>query len=355
MAISQIDRNTFLVRVCYKGMRAAKTVHGSRTLANTIEIRMKSDMQKGVLLPETKRQKITFAEIAEKYWNIRGSKTRGAHALIFIYKKIVKHFGNKLVENITPEEVQEFYNNKLEETCSSTANRYYTLFRAIINKAINLRIYKGQNPCIGVVRQSENAPRKEYFTKEQIQALLSNAKDSLMPVIAFALMTGMRRGEILNLLWTDLDFTANSISITESKSGKSREVPMLPALKQLLLDMGPKESGKVFTITAPELRFAFRELLNKLKLSEYRFHSCRHSFASHFVMNGGNLNDLQNILGHHSAAMTQRYAHLSPSHIKKAIQVMDNVVMLPQEPIKLITQGESVCQSISINVSNAVR
>lgn len=278
----------------YKGKRYKRVVATSRKQALAIERKVLTQIKEGKFFPDLEKQEVTFAFIANKYWTLHGSKTRGAWNFVYTYNKIVEYFGDIKVANITTEDVQKFYNDTWERTSASTANRWFTLFRSIINKAINLKLYKGLNPCIGVVRQRENPPREKYFTKEDIRNLLLHAEDRLKPLIAFAVLTGCRKGEIINLMWKDVDFYSGLIRIEKTKAGKPREVPLSDDLRPILWNMRGTPQEKVFNITAPALRYSFNKLLKKVGLTDgYCFHTCRHTFASLYMQNNGNITHIR--------------------------------------------------------------
>ncbi|MEK6626508.1 MAG: site-specific integrase, partial [Bdellovibrionota bacterium] len=156
-----------------------------------------------------------------------------------------------------------------------------------------------------------------------------------------AVNTGMRRGEIAGLCWDKVSFHTGLIEIARlrdrnglgdrTKTFKSRRfIPMNAVARNHLLALkestrsnlvATDESGEAF-----DVNHVYRDLTRFLKLAEikehYRFHDLRHTFASHFMMNGGNIYDLQKILGHSSLEMTQRYAHLAPEHLIKASNVV---------------------------------
>ncbi len=337
MGVFETEAGTWGIDYRYKGKRYRSVVALTEKLAKAIERKVLTQIKEGKFFPDIEKQDVTFAFIAEKYWVLHGSKTRGAWNFKYMYKTILSRFGDMKVANITTEDVQKFYNDTWERTSASTVNRHFTFFRAIINKAINLKFYRGQNPCIGVVRQRENPPREKYFTKEDIKALLLNAEGILQPLIAFAILTGCRKGEILSLMWKEIDFHSGIIRIARSKSGKPREIPMSDDLRPVLGAMKGEPQEKVFNITVPALRYSFNKLLKKVGLTDdYCFHTCRHTFASLYMQNNGNITDLQRILGHAKIELTMRYSHFSPQYIKQTIKVMDGIVELPVKNVLYI-------------------
>lgn len=164
----------------------------------------------------------------------------------------------------------------------------------------------------------------------------------LYPLLVTAIYTGMRRGELAGLKWDCIDFTRKQIIVKRvrdrnglrdtTKTGKSRLVPINPTLYPILIELWNKrlnDNQFVFTkgngddLDAHHLGREFDNYQKKVKgLKRIRFHDLRHTFASQFVMKGGNIYTLREILGHTDVKMTQRYAHLSPEHLKGATDFM---------------------------------
>jgi len=145
--------------------------------------------------------------------------------------------------------------------------------------------------------------------------------------LILALNTGMRKGEILNLKWHDLDFKNNIIYIRQSKSGEKREVPMNMLVRRTLIAVRKhSESPFVFCNTNGEnyanVRKSFFTACKKSDILKFRFHDLRHTFASHLVMGGVDLNTVRELLGHKSLEMTLRYSHLSPDHKQRAVSTL---------------------------------
>ena len=308
--------------------RHQKTIRGTAAQGYNILLTLKTKMQDEIFYPERVYKKITFNEAADIYWKIHGSIIKSAPKLVYTINTIKEYFRDKTIASLTPEDIQVFYNQIMTKTSPSTANRHFTALRAIINKMIKLKKYKGYNPCADISRKKDNPARETYLTKPQIIQLLDAAPERSKGLFAFAIATGMRRGEILQLDWSEIDLDANIIHIYKSKSGKAREVPIMTPLKNMLLAMKPKKSGKVFEQTIPMIKYDFKYTLKKTSITNVRFHDLRHTFASHFVMNGGSISDLQRILGHYDIKLTMRYAHLSPNYLRKSIEIAKD--LLPQ-------------------------
>lgn len=307
-----------------QGKRKRKIVKGSKTFAKEIENKIKMQKINAKYFPERVILETTFKEASDKYWTLHGSTTKGAAKTKYILDTLKQRFGSKRLDKITTADIQTYYNEKVLNSSPSTANRHFTVIRAIFNRAIALDIFKGQNPCNRVLRKKENPARTNFLDKEQINNLLEKSPSNIKPILQCALMTGMRRGEILNLTWNDVDLKNGIIYIRDSKSGKSREIMMIPALIEVFKNL-PKTQGKIFNIKTECLRKRYNKLLKALEIKDFCFHSLRHTFASQFMMNGGDLAILKNILGHSTMDLTLRYSHFAPDHIKKTLNVINNI------------------------------
>ncbi len=107
------------------------------------------------------------------------------------------------------------------------------------------------------------------------------------------------------------------IHFTDTKSGKNRTIPISPELEREIQD---NESDPLFGWSLS----AFRRALDKTSISLPKgqaSHVLRHTFASHFMINGGNIMTLQKILGHSSITMTMRYSHLAPDHLQETLYI----------------------------------
>ncbi len=151
----------------------------------------------------------------------------------------------------------------------------------------------------------------------------------------------MRRGELAGLRFKDLDFHQKQIVVCSTrdrhghrqrtKSGKVRQVPMSDLVYEVLLSLRNQSTANDYVFTGRdgeplEIHHVYRVLLRATKKAGIdnviTFHDLRHTFASQFMMNGGNIYDLQKILGHSKTDMTQIYAHLSPDHLQRASNII---------------------------------
>lgn len=192
-----------------------------------------------------------------------------------------------------------------------------------------------------------------FMSAEEIEKFLeANRNDPHYWLFVTAMNTGMRRGELAGLLWDRVDFEKGFIHITRLRDrngladrtktrNSQRRIPMSDVVRQALMEIKNRNwhpeyvfctsYGKPFD--EGHIYWYFQRAQKKAGLTNhYRFHDLRHTFASHFVMNGGSLYDLQKLLGHARFEETQRYAHLTPEHLAKAVNIVSFGGTLPPAP-----------------------
>ncbi len=176
-------------------------------------------------------------------------------------------------------------------------------------------------------RASGNAWRRARHQAELPDLSSVAFTDYLQPMVLLSLNTGLRRGEILQLRWADVDLLRRELIVRgdNAKSGKTRHIPLnneaLTTLQQWRSDA--RSTAWVFAGNDGErmqaVKTSWKGVLHSAAILDFRWHDLRHHFASRLVMNGVDLNTVRELLGHSDLTMTLRYAHLSPEHKADAV------------------------------------
>lgn len=246
-------------------------------------------------------------------------------------------FSGKHLSEITPQLIEHYKSARIKEVSPATVNRELTCLKSMFNKAIAWNEFN-DNPVRKVKMLKENNIRLRYLEKEEIKRLLDACAPHLKPIVTVALYTGMRRGEIFGLKWQNIDFKNDVIYLLDTKNGERREVLFSETVKKALIAV-PKhpespyvfcyKNGKPYT----SVKKSFHTALKKCGIISFRFHDLRHTYCSQLAMNGVDLKTIQELIGHKTIEMTMRYSHLSPSHKRRAINLLDRqtgTVMAPQ-------------------------
>ncbi|OFZ15285.1 MAG: hypothetical protein A2X86_08155 [Bdellovibrionales bacterium GWA2_49_15] len=278
--------------------------------------------------------------LEEKVLAYRSNSTYEGYAM-YIRRHFIPHFGDLCLNEIQRHHIDKFVVAlKKKEHNTRGINLIMGCLRTLFNAAVE-EDYLRASPLKGFKNLKEDLRSEIYMTKTEImQFLRANSQDSNYPLYVVAMNSGMRRGELCGLKWDRVNFQQMQLEVAgirdrrgyraTTKTGRRRVVPMNDQVKSLLLAMyGQKKSEFVFEeddgtpINPHHVYRAFTKAQEKATLERhFRFHDLRHTFASHFMMNGGNIYDLQKILGHTQIEMTMRYAHLSPDHLAEAINVV---------------------------------
>jgi integrase len=209
---------------------------------------------------------------------------------------------------------------RLGQTVSAaTVNHELRVLRHLLRLASEEWQVLDRAPRVRLLREPQGRLRWLEPAEEArlLTACLACGGEALRDMVLVALETGMRQGEILALTWERTDFARGVFKLEQTKSGRRREVPMRQLLYDRLSTMpGPRE-GRLWTRAFP--RGSWEMAVQEAKLEDFHFHDCRHHFASWFMMRGGSLQELKEILGHADITMTLRYAHLSPAHLRSAM------------------------------------
>ncbi len=290
------------------------------------------------LVKFSQSSKVTFQAFADNFVENK-VKYQLAYKTYEVYKSRLKvhmypYFGTTSLKKISMVHMtQLIYRMKNSGHNATGINNIIRTFKRIISEAIS-EGYLLSNPFVGVKKLKEELRTHSYMSKVEIKKLLEANKDYfLYDLVLVALNTGMRRGELAGLCWDKIDLDNKLIEVGRTrdknglkettKTGERRYIPMNETVFKVINELNNKTySGYVFRredgrpIDVHHIYRDFKSMLKNAGIKkEYRFHDLRHTFGSHFMMNDGNLYDLQKILGHTKPEMTNRYAHLSKNHL----------------------------------------
>ncbi len=282
------------------------------------------------------REDIAFSALVEEY--LKYSRTTKAKSTsradeYRINKHLLPHFGKIPLSQITPQMLESYKQKRVKEGASpNTVNHDLTNLSHMLKLAIRWgHIDKNIASSIERMKVTKNPPR--FLSQEEVERFIKAAEGSYIhPLIVTALHTGMRKGELFNLKWMDIDFdqqivTVQSKSDWHTKNYKSRVIQLTPVLYEVLREHRERSEGVgseyVFTYCGKQLKSnikrSWSSVLEKADLEKVTLHSLRHTFASQLVMAGVSLREVQELMGHQSYETTLQYAHMAEDHSKKKV------------------------------------
>lgn len=254
------------------------------------------------------------------------------------------------MDDVTIEMIIAWQQEELTNNKGSSANRKLNSLRGAFRWA-----YKNKLIRNNALFNAENLPETDsrncirYLTDEELKRLMNVldererkknrvGKDFLKPIVILSLNTGIRKGAMMSLQWSDIDFTARTIFLRAdaAKNSKPKYLPMNTTVYKTLMKWkqaceennvqspyifsSPRTGGKRHDCDNP-----FERILKQAGIEGFRWHDLRHSFASHLVQHGEQIEVVSDLMCHSSIKTTQKYAHLTPQMSAKAVQTLDDM------------------------------
>jgi len=347
--IDYFDPNGKRVRRAYKKRKDAEAELSKRV----------SLIAEGRYLDVKEDNTTTLKELIDKYTENFRDQASFRTCKRFCLADFREYFGEETrLVNIRYVNLETYRNHlKQKPTKKGTVRQVASINRAIatlhhlLEKGVEWEMLD-QNPFGRgkSLLMKENNKRLRFLMEDEINRLLDECPKYLNSVVKCALNTGMRKGEILSLKWSQI--RNGFIYLQKTKTNEPRQVPINDDLKETFSRIRAEEgleSEYVFTFRRNEdkliglkpvrkrkksrplpqpvkhLKGAFESALRRAGIQDFRFHDLRHTFASHAIMRGASLKEVQEVLGHKTMTMTLRYAHLSQEHKKRAVNLLNGL------------------------------
>ena len=337
--------NQFWIEFRFKGQRYREAIGPDEKLAKDVLAKRRVEIRENRFFPNKQRElpSIRFHDYAKEYlqWARVNKKPSTCVRETSIMRVLQKHFGeSRRIHEIAASDIEDL-KSKMSRTCKpASVNRALCLVKHMFSTAVKWEKLK-ENPAKDVKRLKGETKRVRYLMPDEIQVLLSHCdgllRGYLRPLVTVAVHTGARKGELQSLKWPEVNFELGFISLLDTKNGERRDIPMNETVKATLQDLN-RASEYVFPnrndkrIDDAQIYIAFAEALRRAQIENFRFHDLRHTFASNLVMQEDvDLNDVRDLLGHKDLKMTLRYAHLSPKHRSKVVNILDRIMERPQK------------------------
>src|SRR5438093_7122053 len=313
--------NSWCVGFTVNGRRVRETVGPNKKVAEKVlSLRMTQVLENRYFPPNRALGRMPFNEFAEMYLEREGPLLKSIRTERNRVLAWAREFGNRPLGQITREEIEAWRRERMTTSRPATINRGLSRLRRMFSLAVEWELLE-ESPMQGIKFLRENNARTRYLSLEECQRLIASCiAPHIRAIVTVALHTGMRLSEILNLRWQDLDFSSGFILVQDSKNGQARQVPM-DSMISTVLRSWPRLSDQDIVFTSVmtggrivDIRAGFLNSCKRAGITGLHFHDLRHTFASQFVMAGGDLYTCQKIVGHKSITMPQRYSHLFPTY-----------------------------------------
>ena len=327
-----------------------KTGKGSGLLSDRQKAREQAGQEAKAERQKEERKAITYEQyFYTRYLSeIEKEKSKGA---VRDEKSLHKNWILPCIGTMPITSIRELHVKKISRTIENagkaprTAQLALSFVRMVINHAIRGKYHTGPNPVSTLPRNSKpklDNKRIRFFTHseaEKLLGLLKEKSNEVHDMTLLALYCGFRAGEIFGLTWQYVDLANRQVTLTETKSGKDRTVPMTKAIEEMF---EARKQGNRNELVFPDKKGCQRASMSKTfertvkqmglnegvtdRKNKLVFHSCRHTCASWLVQSGASLLAVKEILGHSTIVLTERYSHLAPDGTRAALQIMEQAI-----------------------------
>lgn len=319
------------------GSADAFTVEDARKIALAYKAQVERGIDPRVQIQTLAAMPTVQAFAVEQYlpWAYQTKKTAGADESKFKHH-LYKRWGKKRLDEITRRDIEQYHAELCHSHTPATANRHLSLVSRFCTKAMDWGILTA-NPAKGIKKAKENNVKTDYLKPEEItklyQALEQEKNEVARAAIKFLLVTGVRYSEALTSQWQNVDMGSGTLFLPDTKSGKGRHVILNDAALSILREMKALSGGSPWVFKGKDpakhyvnIRKPLLRVLEAAGLDRIRVHDLRHSFASLLVQGGASLYQVQNLLGHASPIVTQRYSHLAADTLRETSQMVSRAV-----------------------------
>jgi integrase len=345
MSIHKARDGVWEVRWREEGRNRSQRVHGSYELAKKVLRKKMSARDENRHLDVRREINFRMSALIDRYRDEYAMKKKSWSREKSILEAVRRELGHLFVREVDGIAVQGWYRGltEVKGLSAGTAVRHFNVMHHMMEKASTIWSKEtgiDRNPADQIEVYRPDDQRERYLSVEEIKSLkaaldqkmyragtreINRTFYRLRMIVLIALTTGMRMAEIFGLTWSDLRYNEGLIAVrSKLKGGKIRYVPMTPELAAELRKY-PAVIGEERLFPAKQsakgerqrVEGSFETILELAGIQDFRFHDLRHTFASWYMMNGGDLYELAKILGHSNIRMTERYAKLGKAHIAR--------------------------------------
>ena len=305
--------------------RSFATKADGQAWARQIELEIdRQDLTPGVKILGT----LTVGDILTRYLNTVTPTKRGAVREGMAVRMLLKHKVSSLkLDSLTVARVAEYRDDRLKSIKPASINRELAIFRHAFETArrtwdIPLR----ENPFAIVPKPKVSDARNRRLEAGEWERLEDACRRSrnpyLLPIVEVALETAMRRGEVLQMKWGDVNLIKRTLYIPMTKNGHPRIIPLTLRAIQIIqhwMPSKPIEGGRIFPTTEDAVKMAWRRMIARAGLQDLRYHDLRHEAITRFFEIGLAVHEVALISGHRDTRMLMRYTHLRAESIAQKL------------------------------------
>lgn len=287
---------------------------------------------------QTRKSVLRFCELVERYLaHVSIHKKSWKFDEGLLRNHVLPSWGSRYVDQLTKSDVVELFAKHRLTHAPGSCNRLIVLLRYLFNLAIKWEVAGLKlNPTAGYPLFKEDNKQDRFLTRDEADRLYREVQKSpnrmLQFIVPLLLLTGLRKRELLDAKWADIDIVKKLWFIPFTKTGKPRAVPLSELAISILLSV-PRHANCPWAFPNPMTMKPYVSIFTSWDtarvaagLKDVKVHSLRHAFASFLVNSGRTLYEVQHLLGHTQIKTTQRYSHLSQNTLMDATNAASRAV-----------------------------
>lgn len=322
MATIRKRNGKYQVQIRRLGSAAVSKTFSSKIDAEAWARRMELHADDGMLPSSLKLlDQYTVRNVLERYMREITIHKKGAEVEKFIIKGFLKSsLADLTFKKIATSHFSEYRDQRIKKVKPGTVNREFQIIKHAFDLAEReWGIPLKANPLAKLKKLKVKNARSRRLSKEEYDLLIRGLEQTrnarIRPFIDFAIETGMRRGEMLNMRWDDIDFNKRTLFIEITKNGESRTIPLSSRAIDILKALQNSDNSSVFNLTQAMISKAWKRLVKRAGIIDLHFHDLRHEAISRFFEKGLSIAEVALISGHKDFRMLFRYTHMKAEEV----------------------------------------
>ena len=297
-----------------KGYKTVSKTFSRKYDAETWAKQIELEMERGIFESTAKAEHIQLTNLLDQFWDEVASNYKSSINVKYTIEYMKKVLGHIHLIDLSVDVVRDYKQYRLNKISSETTRKELSLLRRVIDYSMmewNIHLPKG-NPFHKVSLPAKGKARNRRLNAGEFDAIFKEAKNYggyIAITFELAIETAMRRGEMINLEWANINYKKRTAFLPETKNGTSRTIPLsIRAIE--LIKMVKKDGDLLFPINGDSIGKAFRRVTDRAGIEDLRFHDLRHEATSRLFEKGLQLMEVSAITGHKDLTMLKRYTHL---------------------------------------------
>ncbi len=321
MATLRNRKNKWQARVRRSGQPDVTKTFLTKSDAEKWARSVETEIDRGTYINTNYAQKTLFIDLIQQYLKEVTPTHRSATEDTYRLKKMMRNPISQMnLVELTPNKIANYRDERLKQVKPNTVIRELACISSMINHARREWGLNIINPVAQIRKPPQIQGRERVISDAEMSRILRELEKInpfLKPLTELALETAMRRGELMSLLWANVDFQKCIAFLPITKNGKSRSVPLSPQAIKILRILPRDIEGRVFPLNKGTVSILFLRATRRASIENFHFHDLRHMALTRLSSKFTNILELAAISGHRELKMLQRYVHIKAEDLAK--------------------------------------